>query len=190
MKKIVVVGNGMVGYKFCEKLRAKSSAEETEIIVFGEEPLVAAAIVDIFASLPHASHFVEPLVKTCIKLEATLPAFKARFSKSPYREPLARYLNKHPQYAVSFFFQRLKTPMYSELFQRLVEIPESSGLRSYLNSKQISVMILNVCFERPLAIIRSEKSAPSGLVPEVRVPTLRSVSGGSKILRVGCLAER
>jgi transformation/transcription domain-associated protein len=30
----------------------------------GDEPLVAAAIVDIFALLPHASHFVEPLVKT------------------------------------------------------------------------------------------------------------------------------
>jgi nitrite reductase (NADH) large subunit len=33
---IVVVGNGMVGYKFCEKLVAKSSA--FQIIVFGEEP--------------------------------------------------------------------------------------------------------------------------------------------------------
>jgi nitrite reductase (NADH) large subunit len=33
---IIVVGNGMVGYKFCEKLVAKSSA--FSIIVFGEEP--------------------------------------------------------------------------------------------------------------------------------------------------------
>lgn len=33
---IVVVGNGMVGYKFCEKLLAKSSA--FEIVIFGEEP--------------------------------------------------------------------------------------------------------------------------------------------------------
>ncbi|PTQ99205.1 assimilatory nitrite reductase (NAD(P)H) large subunit precursor [Mucilaginibacter yixingensis] len=33
---IVVVGNGMVGYKFCEKLIARSSA--FQIIVFGEEP--------------------------------------------------------------------------------------------------------------------------------------------------------
>jgi len=33
---VIVVGNGMVGYKFCEKLRAKSS--DFEIIVFGEEP--------------------------------------------------------------------------------------------------------------------------------------------------------
>ncbi|MEI6946853.1 nitrite reductase large subunit NirB [Paraflavisolibacter sp. H34] len=33
---IVVVGNGMVGYKFCEKLVAKS--KDFNIVVFGEEP--------------------------------------------------------------------------------------------------------------------------------------------------------
>jgi len=33
---VIVVGNGMVGYKFCEKLVAKSS--DFNIIVFGEEP--------------------------------------------------------------------------------------------------------------------------------------------------------
>jgi nitrite reductase (NADH) large subunit len=36
---IVVVGNGMVGYKFCEKLIARSS--HFNIIVFGEESLMA-----------------------------------------------------------------------------------------------------------------------------------------------------
>lgn len=35
--KIVVVGNGMVGYKLCEKLIAKGAAKEFEIVVFGEE---------------------------------------------------------------------------------------------------------------------------------------------------------
>src|SRR6266481_1042672 len=33
---IIVVGNGMVGYKFCERLIAKSS--QFNVIVFGEEP--------------------------------------------------------------------------------------------------------------------------------------------------------
>lgn len=130
----------------------------------GDEPLVAAAIVDIFALLPHASHFVEPLVKTCLKLEAALPAFKARYVLSPYQKPLFRYLNKHPQDAVNFFFQRLKTPMYSELLQNMVQFEESHAFRAHLGEKQCSVMILNVCFERPLAIIRSEKS-PSGSAP-------------------------
>ncbi|MDX2046909.1 MAG: nitrite reductase large subunit NirB [Chitinophagaceae bacterium] len=35
--KIVVVGNGMVGYKFCEKLVAKSNPGQFSITVFGEE---------------------------------------------------------------------------------------------------------------------------------------------------------
>jgi nitrite reductase (NADH) large subunit len=36
MVRIIVVGNGMVGYKFCEKLRSRS--RDCEIIVYGEEP--------------------------------------------------------------------------------------------------------------------------------------------------------
>ena len=38
MKKIIVVGNGMVGYKFCEKLMASQKREDFEVLVFGEEP--------------------------------------------------------------------------------------------------------------------------------------------------------
>ncbi|MGK0328229.1 MAG: nitrite reductase (NADH) large subunit [Paraglaciecola sp.] len=38
MKTIIVVGNGMVGYKFCEKFRTKEGNEKFKIIVFGEEP--------------------------------------------------------------------------------------------------------------------------------------------------------
>lgn len=41
MKKVVVIGNGMVGYKFCEKLRAKTDAAQIAITVYGEEPLPA-----------------------------------------------------------------------------------------------------------------------------------------------------
>lgn len=37
MKKVIVIGNGMVGYKFCEKLVAKSLPGQFEITVFGEE---------------------------------------------------------------------------------------------------------------------------------------------------------
>jgi len=37
MKTILVIGNGMVGYKFCEKLMAKKQ-EGYKVVVFGEEP--------------------------------------------------------------------------------------------------------------------------------------------------------
>jgi nitrite reductase (NADH) large subunit len=35
--RIVIIGNGMVGYKFCEKLVAKMPASTLELVVFGEE---------------------------------------------------------------------------------------------------------------------------------------------------------
>ena len=38
MKKIIVVGNGMVGYKFCEKFVANEEAKNFQLTVFGEEP--------------------------------------------------------------------------------------------------------------------------------------------------------
>lgn len=38
MKHIIVVGNGMVGYKFCEKFVAKEGSDKYQITVFGEEP--------------------------------------------------------------------------------------------------------------------------------------------------------
>lgn len=37
-QKIVVVGNGMVGHKFCEKLLAKDPKKAFQLTVFGEEP--------------------------------------------------------------------------------------------------------------------------------------------------------
>lgn len=37
MKRIILVGNGMVGYKFCEKLIAHPNRDQFEILVFGEE---------------------------------------------------------------------------------------------------------------------------------------------------------
>jgi transformation/transcription domain-associated protein len=132
----------------------------------GEEPMVAAAIVEVCWLLPQASKFVEPIVVTCLKLEGVLSDFKMRQTQSPFREPLARFLNKYPQPTIDFFFQRPKLPLYSELFQSILDRPESLPIREYLCQKQSSLMLLNVCFERPLAIMRSEKSgnSPTGRV--------------------------
>lgn len=38
MQTIIVVGNGMVGYKFCEKFVAQADSSAYKLIVFGEEP--------------------------------------------------------------------------------------------------------------------------------------------------------
>lgn len=41
MKKIVIIGNGMVGYKFCEKFLHKAPSAQYQLVVFGEEPRLA-----------------------------------------------------------------------------------------------------------------------------------------------------
>lgn len=38
MERVIVVGNGMVSYKFCEKLRTSAHSDKFEVIVYGEEP--------------------------------------------------------------------------------------------------------------------------------------------------------
>ncbi|MFP2995558.1 nitrite reductase large subunit NirB [Spongiivirga sp. MCCC 1A20706] len=41
MKTVIVIGNGMVGYKFCEKFVAQAENDQYRLLVFGEEPRVA-----------------------------------------------------------------------------------------------------------------------------------------------------
>lgn len=156
--------NKTLGEKLLEHLQKWIEPERIiarKIWKEGDEPIVASYILDLFSLLPHASQFVEPLVKSAIKLDAALPRFKTHLVHSPYRRPLAKYLSKHSQYSVGFFFQRLQNPMYTDLFQEIIRLPDSEPLRHYLSGRQSSVMLLNVCFERPLAIIRSQKTASS-----------------------------
>lgn len=94
--------------KWTDPNRIKSQ----KLWVAGREPDVPAAIIGLFVLLPQASNFVDHLVKTTIKLEAVLPAYKSQYVASPFRKPLAKYLNKYCQYTVAFFLQRLRTPIY------------------------------------------------------------------------------
>lgn len=41
MKKVLVIGNGMVSYKFCEKLRSRADGNQFKVKVFGEETIPA-----------------------------------------------------------------------------------------------------------------------------------------------------
>jgi transformation/transcription domain-associated protein len=145
----------------------------------GEEVYVAAEIINLFQLLADdSSQFVEPLIKTTLKLEAVLVRYNSYFTESPFRVPLARYLNRHGSAVASFFINehRLKNPIYSELLQDIIKRQESSDLRYHLSSTECSNMVLNVCFETPLAIIRAEKgSSPrplSGSTSRTTVDTL------------------
>ena len=128
----------------------------------GEEPLVAAAIIELFELLPDdSSHFVEMLVKITLKLENALPRYETCLIESPFRLPLAKYLNKHEEATAAFFINdhRLKNPIYSDLLQDVIKKAQSYSLRKKLSDNKWSTTLLNVCFERPLAIIRAEKGS-------------------------------
>jgi hypothetical protein len=156
-----------LGEKLLEHLQRWTDPEKIIRLAIwkrGEEPLVAAAIIELFELLPDdSSHFVELLVKTTLKLENALPRYKTRLMESPFRLPLTKYLNKHEEATAAFFVNdhRLKNPIYSDLLQDIIKRSESNALRKKLSDKTWSTTLLNVCFERPLAIIRAEKGSSS-----------------------------
>lgn len=132
----------------------------------GEEPLIAAAVMDLFSLLPNASHFVEALVKLTINLENVMLEYKGRsFSTSPFRTPLAKYLNRHYSSAVGFFLEehRLCNPVFSSLFHDMLRRDDTTLLRNYLSNN--GTQLLNICFGVPLSIVRSEKSSDGRPVP-------------------------
>lgn len=102
--------NKSLGDKLLDHLHRWTEPEKIiDLRIFreGEEPLVAAAIIDIFRMLPHhppqTPHFVELVIEKTIHLESVLPRFKSCSiaTRSPYRTPLARYLVSIPK--VSYF---------------------------------------------------------------------------------------
>lgn len=63
-KRLIVIGNGMVGYKFCEKLLATTQREDFIITVFGDEPRPAydrVHLTEYFAGKSAAELSLAPL---------------------------------------------------------------------------------------------------------------------------------
>lgn len=75
---------------------------------------MGAAIIELFHLLPSAaSRFLDPLVALTIKLEEALPQGQVYSElNSPYRVPLAKFLNRYSTEAVDYFLARLTQPPY------------------------------------------------------------------------------
>ena len=160
--------NQTLGDKLLDHLQRFTSPDkiiESKVFKEGEEPLLAANIIGLFSLLNQNSvDFVEQLVKSTIRLETVLPHYRYTNSFSPFRTPLARYLNKNCKNTFAFFVNhnRMKNPLYSDMFRDIIQRKESTALRAYLSSRECSAPILTVCFERPLEIIRKEENAAPG----------------------------
>ena len=137
----------------------------------GEEPIVAASILNLYHLLPRTDLYLQPLIDVTLKLDATLIAFtRYRESCSPYRKPLAMFLSKYPKRTVEFFLdpQRLSKPAYSALFVALLKIPEGKKLREYVSSEGGTSRLLTVCLGIPLAITKLNPQDEQGTPDEER----------------------
>ncbi|KAJ7944172.1 transformation/transcription domain-associated protein-like [Quillaja saponaria] len=100
----------------------------------GEEPKIAAAIIELFHLLPHAaSKFLDELVTLTIDLEGALPPGHVYSEiNSPYRLPLTKYLNKYAPLAVHYFLSRLNEPKYFRRFIYIIRSDAGQPLREEL----------------------------------------------------------
>ncbi|KAF1795317.1 Glycosyltransferase, GlcNAc [Phytophthora cactorum] len=133
----------------------------------GEEPAVAAAIVDLFHLLPPNDAFLEPLINCVVDLEAVLPKYGS-YGKmsSPYRIPLTRFLNRYASMTVSFFLKRehLVEIKYSSLFQQLVKLPEAAPLHGVIIGDSGAESVVEATFNAALKINASGTGEVKGSV--------------------------
>ncbi|XLR64513.1 hypothetical protein S83_015185 [Arachis hypogaea] len=100
----------------------------------GEEPKIAAAIIELFHLLPAAaSKFLDELVTLTIDLEGALPPGQVYSEiNSPYRLPLTKFLNRYAPLAVDYFLSRLSEPKYFRRFMYIIRSEAGQPLRDEL----------------------------------------------------------
>ncbi|KHN41897.1 Transformation/transcription domain-associated protein [Glycine soja] len=100
----------------------------------GEEPKIAAAIIELFHLLPPAaSKFLDELVTLTIDLEGALPPGQVYSEiNSPYRLPLTKFLNRYSPLAVDYFLARLSEPKYFRRFMYIIRLEAGQPLRDEL----------------------------------------------------------
>ncbi|CAN1227088.1 Probable transcription-associated protein 1 [Linum perenne] len=135
----------------------------------GEEPKIAAAIIELFHLLPlAAAKFLDELVTLTIDLERALPAGQVYSEiNSPYRLPLTKYLNRYSSIAVDYFLARLNDPKYFRRFMYIIRSDAGQPLREELAKS--AQKILGTAFpdfvSKPEAATASESSTQAmGLV--------------------------
>ncbi|KAJ7564762.1 hypothetical protein O6H91_02G032300 [Diphasiastrum complanatum] len=112
----------------------------------GEEPKIAAAIIELFHLLPsQASKFLDELVHLTMQLEAALPQGQVYSElNSPYRLPLTKFLNRYATEAVDYFLAHLTEPGHFRRFLDIIRSEDGQPLREEL-ARSSSKIVLS-CF--------------------------------------------
>jgi transformation/transcription domain-associated protein len=108
-----------------------------------ETPLrVMAAVMELCHLLPQANKLLDRVVDATLKLEARsatwgAPGDRRRIAPkeltSPFRAPLAKYLNRLPQEALAYFLTKLHDPEHTSLFVRCMKSEHAPALREELS---------------------------------------------------------
>ncbi|KAF1875106.1 hypothetical protein Lal_00007722 [Lupinus albus] len=108
----------------------------------GEEPKIAAAIIELFHLLPAAaSKFLDELVTLTIDLEGALPPGQVYSEiNSPYRLPLTKFLNRYAPLAVDYFLSRLSEPKYFRRFMYIICSEAGQPLRDELSKSPQKIL--------------------------------------------------
>lgn len=87
---------------------------------------VIVAILNVFHLLPDGAHcFMKQLVEVVQRLESSL----RRQQFSPFREPIAKFLNRYPEKACEFFAPLLSDRWYGRFFTSILSMDSCKNLR-------------------------------------------------------------
>lgn len=131
-----------IGRKLLDHLKAW--AEPATIQDAAGKPLsenheikIITAILNIFHLLPSAAvTFLDDMILAVLDLESRL----RRSHSSPFREPLAKYLNRYATEGVDYFIENLKDEPKRRLFVNVLGVETASGLRAEM-AKNIDKLI-------------------------------------------------
>jgi transformation/transcription domain-associated protein len=117
-----------IGRKLLDHLRAWSTPTFLEecagrCLSGSTEIKIIAALINVFSQLPPtASVFLNDLVVEVVRLETSL----RRSESSPFRKPLARFMNRYPSESAEYFFSHLADPVMSQLFIGILKLKDQS----------------------------------------------------------------
>ncbi|GMI76972.1 hypothetical protein like AT2G17930 [Hibiscus trionum] len=153
----------------------------------GEEPKIAAAIIELFHLLPNAaSKFLDELVTLTIDLEGALPLGQVYSEiNSPYRLPLTKFLNRYATLAVDYFLARLSEPKYFRRFMYIIKSDAGQPLRDELAKSPQK--ILASAF--PEFVPKSEAAMTPGSSTPSEGPTSQSDSSNLEPVSSGATSD-
>ncbi|KAJ7563398.1 hypothetical protein O6H91_03G108600 [Diphasiastrum complanatum] len=130
----------------------------------GEEPKIAAAIIELFHLLPSAAgKFLDELVQLTMQLEAALPQGQVYSElNSPYRLPLTKFLNRYATEAVDYFLAHLTLPVHFRRFMDIIKSEDGQPLREELARSSSKIVL--ACFPHVAKLTPVDETSGSATV--------------------------